>query len=116
MALVLPLELHLVFHVFDPLHPARDFDGFLHDEYGAYCARQPDHAFVGFDANPFVPDRRFSGKCRFHPAVMALSTFSSVSAVFVSPVSLCANISCPVIVEQLGSPAIRMAKKSGIRL
>lgn len=63
MALVLPLELHLVFHVFHPLRPARDFNGFLHHEYRAYCAFQPDRALVGFDANPFVPERRFPAPC-----------------------------------------------------
>lgn len=67
MALVLPLELHLVSHVFHSLHPPRDFNGFFHDEYRAYCAFQPDRALVGFDANPLIPERGFPVNCFFHP-------------------------------------------------
>ena len=116
MALVLPSELHLVFHVFHPLHPARDFNGFFHDEYGAYCAFQPDPALVGFDANPFVLERGFSINCLFHPGCNgAINVFIHME-VLVYPTSSPAPVSCPVIVEQLGSSAIRMANKNTTRL
>lgn len=82
MALVLPLELHLVFHVFHPLHPARDFNGFFHDEYGAYCAFQPDRALAGFDGNPFLLERGFPVNCLFHPGCYgAVKVFVSIGRV-----------------------------------